>query len=103
MAAGEHRTSRFLGRAHPQSAFFSPLKPRVQSLRLRVSTSLLSKIRRLARSPGAEGRMKPAGAPLALGLHIVLGQDAPTMLKNMLRNYQEGRVGLVQGIASRWN
>jgi len=33
-------------------------------------------------------------------LHIVLGQDAPTMLKNMLRNYQEGRVGLVQGIVS---
>jgi SAM-dependent methyltransferase len=51
----------------------------------------------------AEGRMKPAGAPLALGLHIVLGQDAPTMLKNMLRNYQEGRVGLVQGIATRRN
>ena len=45
--------------------------------------------------------MKPAGAPLALGLHIVLGQDGPTMLKNMLRNYQEGRVGLVQGIAIR--
>jgi len=49
----------------------------------------------------AEERMKPASAPLALGLHIVLGQDAPTMLKNMLRNYQEGRVGLVQGIVSR--
>lgn len=51
----------------------------------------------------AEERMKPAGAPLALGLHIVLGQDAPTMLKNMLRNYQEGRIGLVQGIARRRN
>jgi SAM-dependent methyltransferase len=51
----------------------------------------------------AEERMKPASAPLALGLHIVLGQDAPTMLKNMLRNYQEGRVGLVQGIATRRN
>ena len=47
--------------------------------------------------------MKPAGAPLALGLHIVLGQDAPTMLKNMLRNYQEGRVGLVHGIATHRN
>jgi hypothetical protein len=45
--------------------------------------------------------MKPASAPLALGLHIVLGQDAPTMLKNMLRNYQEGRIGLVQDIVSR--
>jgi len=51
----------------------------------------------------AEGRMKSAGAPLALGLHIVLGQDAPAMLKNMRRNYQEGRVGLVQGIATRRN
>src|SRR5262249_22328481 len=51
----------------------------------------------------AEERMKSAGAPLALGLHIVLGQDAPTMLKNMLRNYQEGRIGLVHGIAGRRN
>ncbi len=51
----------------------------------------------------AEERMKPASAPLALGLHIVLGQDAPTMLKNMLRNYQEGRIGLVQGIVSPRN
>jgi ubiquinone/menaquinone biosynthesis C-methylase UbiE len=56
--------------------------------------------RALARS---EERMKPATAPLALGLHIVLGQDAPTMLGNMLRNYQEGRIGLVQGIARRRN
>ena len=51
----------------------------------------------------AEERMKSAGAPLALGLHIVLGQDAPTMLKNMLRNYQEGRIGLVHGIVGRRN
>jgi hypothetical protein len=38
---------------------------------------------------------------LALGLHIVLGQDGPTMLKNMLRNFEEERVGLLQGIAAR--
>jgi len=49
----------------------------------------------------ARERMKPAGAPLALGLHTVLGQDAPTMLKNMLRNYEEGRIGLVQGVVGR--
>jgi len=49
----------------------------------------------------ARERMKPAGAPLALGLHTVLGQDAPTMLKNMLRNYEEQRIGLVQGVAVR--
>jgi ubiquinone/menaquinone biosynthesis C-methylase UbiE len=49
----------------------------------------------------ARDRMKPAGAPLALGLHTVLGQDAPTMLKNMLSNYEEQRIGLVQGVAVR--
>src|SRR5712691_1219983 len=37
----------------------------------------------------------------ALGLHIVLGQDGPTMLKNMLRNFEEQRTGLVQGIVAR--
>jgi SAM-dependent methyltransferase len=49
----------------------------------------------------ARERMKAASAPLALGLHIVLGQDGPTMLKNALRNYEEGRVGLVQGLVVR--
>ena len=49
----------------------------------------------------ARERMKSAGAPLALGLHTVLGQDAPTMLKNMLSNYEEGRIGLFQGVAVR--
>jgi SAM-dependent methyltransferase len=49
----------------------------------------------------AQARMKASGAPLALGLHIVLGQDGPTMLKNMARNYEERRIGLVQGIAVR--
>ena len=49
----------------------------------------------------AQERIKVSGAPLALGLHIVLGQDAPTMLKNMVRNYEERRIGLVQGIAVR--
>jgi SAM-dependent methyltransferase len=49
----------------------------------------------------ARARMKASGAPLALGLHIVLGQDGPTMLKNMLRNFEEQRTGLVQGIVAR--
>jgi len=49
----------------------------------------------------AQARMKASGAPLALGLHIVLGQDGPAMLKNMARNYEERRIGLVQGIAVR--
>ena len=49
----------------------------------------------------AQARIKVSGAPLALGLHIVLGQDGPTMLKNMARNYEERRVGLIQGVAVR--
>jgi MPBQ/MSBQ methyltransferase len=49
----------------------------------------------------ARARMKASGSPLALGLHIVLGQDGPTMLKNMLRNYEEGRIGLVHGVVAR--
>jgi len=49
----------------------------------------------------AQARMKASGAPLALGLHIVLGQDGPTMLKNMARNYEERRIGVIQGIAVR--
>ena len=51
--------------------------------------------------PRAQARMKVSGAPLALGLHIVLGQDGPTMLANMARNYEERRIGLIQGIAVR--
>jgi MPBQ/MSBQ methyltransferase len=49
----------------------------------------------------ARARIKASGAPLALGLHIVLGQDGPTMLKNMLRNFEDQRTGLVQGVAAR--
>jgi SAM-dependent methyltransferase len=49
----------------------------------------------------ARERMKSAGAPLALGLHTVLGQDAPTMLKNMVHNYEDGRIGLILGVAVR--
>jgi SAM-dependent methyltransferase len=49
----------------------------------------------------AQLRMKASSSPLALGLHIVLGQDGPTMLKNMLRNYEERRIGLVQGVVAR--
>jgi SAM-dependent methyltransferase len=49
----------------------------------------------------ARQRMKASSSPLALGLHIVLGQDGPTMLKNMLRNYEERRISLVQGVVAR--
>jgi ubiquinone/menaquinone biosynthesis C-methylase UbiE len=49
----------------------------------------------------ARARIKASGAPLALGLHVILGEDGPTMLKNMLRNYEEGRIGLLQGVVAR--
>jgi hypothetical protein len=103
IAGVAHPTFRFHGRAIPRSAFFSPLKPHAQSLRQRGFDIIAFEDQTARALARAEERMKPASAPLALGLHIVLGQDAPTMLKNMLRNYQEGRIGLVQGIVSPRN
>jgi SAM-dependent methyltransferase len=37
----------------------------------------------------------------ALGVHLILGPDGPTMLKNTVRNFEEGLTGLVQGVAVR--
>lgn len=42
-----------------------------------------------------------AGSPSGLGVHIILGADGLAMLKNSVRNLQEGLIGLVQGIAVR--
>jgi ubiquinone/menaquinone biosynthesis C-methylase UbiE len=36
-----------------------------------------------------------------LGVHIILGSDGPKMLKNTVRNFEEGLAGLVQGVAVR--
>jgi MPBQ/MSBQ methyltransferase len=49
----------------------------------------------------AQRRTKAAGEASLLGIHILLGQDAPMMLKNTHRNYAEGRTALVQGVVAR--
>ena len=45
--------------------------------------------------------IKVSGAVPALGLHLVLGKDWAAMAKNSLRNLEQGRTGLVQGLAIR--
>lgn len=37
----------------------------------------------------------------ALGVHIILGPDGPTMLRNTVRNFEDGLTGLIQGVAVR--
>jgi ubiquinone/menaquinone biosynthesis C-methylase UbiE len=48
-----------------------------------------------------KARTQAMGSGSALGVHIVLGSDGLTMLKNSIRNLEEGRIGLVQGVAVR--
>lgn len=46
----------------------------------------------------------PAAAspsPAPFGLHLLLGQGAPAMFRNLLRNLQEGRVVVVQAVFER--
>ena len=43
----------------------------------------------------------PSGPVAPLGLHLLLGPDAGTMLNNILRNLEEGRTVVVQGVAER--
>jgi MPBQ/MSBQ methyltransferase len=47
------------------------------------------------------GRTYDAGSPTTLGVHIVLGLDGLSMLKNSARNFEEGRTRLLQGLAVR--
>jgi ubiquinone/menaquinone biosynthesis C-methylase UbiE len=49
----------------------------------------------------AQQKARVASAQSTLGVHIILGSDGPTMLKNSVRNFQEGLIGLVQGVAVR--
>jgi hypothetical protein len=37
----------------------------------------------------------------ALGVHIILGSDFPTMVKNTVRGFEEALIGLVHGVAVR--
>jgi len=48
-----------------------------------------------------KARANHAGSPAVLGIHIVLGREGPRMLENTARNFEEGRTGLVQGVAVR--
>jgi SAM-dependent methyltransferase len=50
----------------------------------------------------AGGRKRYAGDTLPpLGVHVLLGDDFALMGRNMMRNFEEGRIGLVQGVAKR--
>ncbi|MDO8534347.1 MAG: class I SAM-dependent methyltransferase [Xanthobacteraceae bacterium] len=49
----------------------------------------------------AETRSKSDRSPSALGLHLILGPDAPAIYKNTVRNFLEGRLGLIQGVVVR--
>ena len=40
-------------------------------------------------------------SPSGLGLYLLLVEDGPIMYRNGLRNYAEGRIGLIQGVAVR--
>ncbi len=45
-------------------------------------------------------RMQSDGPP-AIGLHLILGPQAPTMIMNMRRNLIEDRIRVVQIVAER--
>ncbi len=47
-----------------------------------------------------KGRADVAGSQSTLGVHIVLGADGVAMLRNSVRNFREGLIGLVQGLAT---
>jgi len=46
----------------------------------------------------AHARAKAAELPSGVGLHLLLGEDGRTAYGNGLRNYAEGRIGLIQGL-----
>jgi hypothetical protein len=46
----------------------------------------------------AQARAQAAVSPSGLGLHLLLGDDGSIMSRNGLKNYAEGRIGLVQGL-----
>lgn len=52
----------------------------------------------------AQSRLRapiPGAPPPPLGLHLLLGGDWPVMAWNNLRNQEDGRTGLIQGLAER--
>ena len=45
-------------------------------------------------------KVRAEGCQSTLEVHIVLGADGVAMLKNSVRNFREGLIGLVQGLAT---
>ena len=48
-----------------------------------------------------KARADVPNAQTALSVHIILGSDFPTMIKNTVRGFEEGSIGLVHGVAVR--
>ncbi len=46
-------------------------------------------------------RTMATGGPPALGLHVLMGRNAPDKIQNMIRNIQEGRIAPVELIARK--
>ena len=46
-------------------------------------------------------RLSSAGPPLPLGLHVILGPDMRPMMENVLRNFDERRMVVIQGVFTR--
>src|SRR5438445_466468 len=44
-------------------------------------------------------RSQTVVSPSALGLHLIFGMDWPQISANILRNYQERKIGIIQGVA----
>jgi SAM-dependent methyltransferase len=47
-----------------------------------------------------KARTQTAAKQSMLGVHIILGADGLTILRNSVQNFEEGRIGLVQGVAT---
>lgn len=46
-------------------------------------------------------RLSTEGPPLPLGLHVILGADMAPMMRNVLRNFEERRIVVIQGVFDR--
>lgn len=49
----------------------------------------------------ARAKVAKTGSPSPLGLHLLLGSDFATISRNMLRNLEEGRIGLLNAVLRR--
>ncbi len=46
-------------------------------------------------------RAQTSGGPPQIGLHVLVGPHWPNLVKNLLRNFEEGRISVAQGIFQR--